>query len=114
MNNIYKKINTAFVKISVRENYKHLQSIGGTLSTTFSHPVFAMPHMKKDLKICGFNTALRPTDNDEGTHLVAFSQYYFCTNISIADQINYIRQILTEVVQKTFPSELQIKNFELQ
>lgn len=114
MTDIHQKIAEAFFTIGRKHGYKHLPPIGGILSTTFSHPVFAMPHIKDTLTVDGFNTAFRPNDNDEGTHLVAFEQYYICTNQPFKNQFDFIREIILSVIKSVFPTDVQLEDITIE
>ncbi|MEM6603390.1 MAG: hypothetical protein AAF621_05000, partial [Pseudomonadota bacterium] len=75
-------------------------NIGGSLSTTFSLPIFGQVHTKHDITICGSNTAVRPTDLDGGTHLQAFTQLYVATNTDISGkQEQYVETIINDLVK---------------
>ncbi len=103
-----------FYELGKQQGYLSLPNISGMLSTTFSLPVFAMPHWDAPISVHGFHAAFRPTDNDEGTHLVAFGQYYICTNVPLTNQFNYIREVLLDVIQSSFPSDLGFTDIKLE
>ncbi|MBN8530913.1 MAG: hypothetical protein J0L97_03495 [Alphaproteobacteria bacterium] len=75
----------------------------GHLSTTFTLDVFAAPHLPGELNIFGFHTALRPTDADEGSHLVSFGQAYIATNRPLSDPQGFTRDILRQVLTAIRP-----------
>jgi len=78
-----KELFAAFNETSSEYGFGQLKNIYGCPSTTYSLPVFAMPHLTSEMKLCGWNTAFRPTDFDGGTHLTAFTQHY------VASQAEY-------------------------
>ncbi len=107
-------IANAFYGFGKRQGYFFLPNIAGLLSTTFSHPAFAMPHLEVSFGVHGFHTAFRPTDMDEGTHLIAFGQYYICTNAPLTDQFSLIRNILLDVVHSSFPTDLGLTDLKIE
>ena len=107
-------IANAFYAFGNRQGYLFLPKIEGMLSTTFSHPVFAMPHLDASFGVHGFHTAFRPTDMDEGTHLVAFGQYYICTNAPLPDQFSLIRETILDIIHSTFPSDLGLTDLGIE
>ncbi|MDD3183150.1 MAG: hypothetical protein PHD48_10170 [Alphaproteobacteria bacterium] len=103
-----------FYEIGKRQGHQFLPSVSGALSSTFSYPVFAMPHLDAPLRLHGFLSAFRPIDCDEGTHLVAFGQYYICTNVPFADRFQFIREVIHDVIRGSFPSDIGLTEIKIE
>lgn len=95
-------------RIAQQERRLILRLEGGAPSTTFTLGVFALPHLTRELRIAGFNTAFRPTDIDAGTHLPAFGQFYFASNHHQQDPESSVHQAKKLVLQILTESAAEI------